>query len=330
MTAPIRSAFDDTTVLITGGTGSFGRAFTTWLLQTHQPHSIRILSRDEAKHDAMRRDFPDPRLRFLNGDVRDLRRMRRALDGTDIVIHAAAMKVVPACEDAPDEAVRTNVDGTLHVLDAAIENNVQRVVFLSTDKAPAANTTYGATKYLAEQMTIQANVWAANRRTRLACTRYGNVQGSTGSVVPRFRAQLAAGQPFTVTHPDMTRFWMQMSEAVALVAFAVENMRGGETFLPKLPAIRIGDLCEAICPGHPTVAIGIRGCEKMHEALCTTDEIRRVWDIGPHYVIEPPSRSWTDDTSPPEGVRVPEGWTYTSDGVERLTVAQLRALLWIW
>ena len=326
--APIRSAFDDATVLITGGTGSFGRAFTAWLLANHEPHSIRVLSRDEAKHDAMRRELSDPRLRHIIADVRNLDRMRHVLDGVDIVIHAAAMKVVPACEDAPDEAVTTNVLGTLHILDAAVENQVKRVVFLSTDKAPAPDTFYGITKLAAERLTTWFNVVGAKHGTRFASTRYGNVQGSAGSVVPRFKAQLAAGQPFTITHPDMTRFWMQMDHAVALVAFAVENMRGGEIFVPKLPAIRIGDLCEALCPGHPTVAIGIRDCEKMHEVLITPEEVRRCWDVAYCYTIEPTGRSWTDDTSPPAGKRMwDDYWRYTSDAVRRLTVAELRELV---
>lgn len=322
------SPFDGASVLITGGTGAFGRAFTRHLLEHHQPRRVCIFSRDEAKQAAMRATFPEAGpVRYFLGDVRDPIRLIRAAYGQDIVIHAAAMKRVEACEAEPVEAINTNVLGTIHVANAAIANQVPRVVFLSTDKAANPITLYGATKFTAEQTMVEFNNAAAGSPTRFACTRYGNVQASTGSVVPLFRGQRERGEPFTLTAKGMTRFWMRMAEAVRLVEYAAEHMRGGEVFIPKLRAIAIHQLCDALDPAHPVAEIGLRSREKLHEELITADEARDTYDAGEVYVVEPPHRSWETAPAPLGLPRLPAGFTYRSDTVPRIPTEELRQLL---
>lgn len=313
-------------MLITGGTGAFGRAFARHLLDHESPRRVCIFSRDEAKQAAMRQSFADERIRFFVGDVRDEARLLRACDGQDVVVHAAAMKRVETCEAEPLEAIKTNIRGTENVAGAAIATDVPRVVFLSTDKAASPLTLYGATKFTAEQLMIQANSYSAGRRTRFACTRYGNVHGSTGSVVPLFQAQHRAGQPFTVTARGMTRFWMLMAEAVHLVQYATAHMAGGEIFVPKLRAISVAQLCDAIGPGHPIQEVGLRSREKLHEELVAGEEARDTYDRGPVYVIQPPLRMWETPTAEP-GQPVPANFRYTSDTVPRIPTAELRAML---
>lgn len=321
------SVFTGASVLITGGTGAFGRAFARHLLDHHHPRRICLFSRDEAKQAALKANLPDTGpVRYFLGDVRDEGRLLRACAGQDIVIHAAAMKRVESCEAEPLEAVRTNVRGTENVAGAAIANDVPRVVFLSTDKAASPLTLYGATKFTAEQLMIQANAYSAGSLTRFACTRYGNVHGSTGSVVPLFRRQYAHGEPFTVTSLRMTRFWMRMTEAVRLVEYAAEHMRGGEVFIPKLRAISIAQLCDAIGPGHPVTEIGLRSREKLHEELVALEEARDTYDRGEVLLVQPPHRTW-EDASPEPGTRVPEDFRYTSDRVPRIPAEELRAML---
>lgn len=320
--------FDGASVLITGGTGAFGRAFARHLLAHHTPRRICLFSRDEAKQAALKATLPEVGpVRYFLGDVRDEGRLVRACDGQDIVIHAAAMKRVESCEAEPFEAVRTNITGTEHVAIAAIMAGVPRVVFLSTDKAASPLTLYGATKFTAEQLMTQANAYSAGSVTRFACTRYGNVHGSTGSVVPLFRDQHRRGEPFTVTALGMTRFWMSMAEAVALVEHAVTQMTGGEVFVPKLSAISIGQLCAAIAPAHPVVEIGLRSREKLHEELVALEEARDTWDRGSVYVVQPPHRTWETVPTPEPGVRVAADFRYTSDRVPRLSDGALAAML---
>lgn len=319
--APLTGA----SVLITGGTGAFGRAFAVHALAAGA-RRVAILSRDEAKQAAMQLALTDPRLRFLVGDVRDPHRLLDACRGVDLVVHAAAMKRVETCEADPWEATQTNVMGTMHLARACIERGVRRAVFLSTDKAAAPNTHYGCTKREAESLWLGSNVYAAGTGTRFACTRYGNVLGSTGSVVPLWRAQAARGEPLTLTDRRCTRFFMRMAEAVALVDHALGHMRGGETFVPKIGRAEILDLAEAVAPGHPTTTVGLRPGEKLHETLITEDEATRARDAGYCYLLEPATTPW-EATDRPVIPWVGEGFTYRSDVGLMLTVAQLREMI---
>jgi UDP-N-acetylglucosamine 4,6-dehydratase/5-epimerase len=307
-------------VLVTGGTGSFGRAFVRTALEMGAAR-VAVVSRDEAKQAAMRAEVPDPRLRFLIGDVRDPNRVMDALRGVEIVIHAAAMKRVETCEADPNEAIATNVDGTAHVARACIERGVERCVILSTDKAAAPNTLYGATKLTAERLWLASNVYAAGTATRFSATRYGNVIGSTGSVVPLWKKQRERGV-ITVTDPRMTRFWMTMDDAVHLVLRALREMRGGEVFVPKIRAASILALAAEVAAGCRHQVTGIRPGEKLHETLITEDEARTTHDLGDCYVIEPPTRTW-GDVLPPNAPRVPDGFSFRSDTAEAFPPRQL-------
>lgn len=318
-------------VLITGGTGAFGRAFTRYSLASGARRVI-ILSRGEAAQAMMEAEVADPRMRFFIGDVRDTDRMRDACKNVDVVIHAAALKRVEICERDPREAQATNVEGTQAVARACIANGIQRAVLLSTDKAAAPHTLYGVTKLAAERLWLQSNVYAAGTATRFTATRYGNVLGSTGSIIPIWQRQAAAGQLLTITDPHATRFWMRMSHAVALVADALHDMRGGEIFIPKLGASTLMALLAAAIPDfdaneHTTLVTGLRTGEKRHETLITDHEAATTHDAGKHYIIEPPGpRSWTD-LAPLDAPRVPTGFTYTSQNALHYSYSELRALL---
>ena len=321
--------FEGRTILLTGGTGSFGHHFTRTALSQWNPRTIRIFSRDELKQSEMQRSFDDDRLRFLIGDVRDHERLRRAVDGVDIVIHAAAMKQVPACEYNPFEAVQTNILGTQNVAEACIEAGIPRAVALSTDKAVSPANLYGATKLCAEKLFVQANVYAGPNDVRLSCVRYGNVVGSRGSVVPLFRNQAAAGE-LTVTDKRMTRFWITLDQAVQLVADCVATMAGGEVFIPKIPSTRVVDLAEAIAPGVSIRYTGIRPGEKLHEVLITSDEARHTFDKDWCYVVVPEHPFWGSRATS-DGAHVAEDFHYSSDSnTEWLDVDDLRTLLAKW
>jgi UDP-N-acetylglucosamine 4,6-dehydratase/5-epimerase len=316
------------TILLTGGTGSFGNAFVEHVTKRWPDAIIRVYSRDELKQSEMRAKFGDRQVRYLIGDVRDRARMSRAAQGVDIIVHAAAMKQVPACEYNPFEAVRTNVLGAQHVVDAAIDAKVSRVVALSTDKAVNPVNLYGATKLCAEKIFVQGNAYAAQSSTRIACVRYGNVIGSRGSVVPVFRQQLEESGRITITDDRMTRFWITLPQAVELVLFALEHMEGGEVFVPKIPSMRIVDLAAAMAPGVPHEMIGIRPGEKLHELLLTSDEARHALDCGDVYVVLPEHPWWNDQGSKLFGTPVPGEFVYGSDtNDEWLTVDELRSLL---
>ena len=299
------------TILLTGGTGSFGRAFLERATETFPDAVIRVYSRDELKQSEIRTRFGERQLRYLIGDVRDRSRMSRAAQGCDIVVHAAAMKQVPACEYNPFEAVRTNVLGAQHVVDASIDAGVERVVALSTDKAVNPVNVYGATKLCAEKIVVQGNAYAAQFRTRLSCVRYGNVVGSRGSVVPVFLEQRGSGE-LTITDERMTRFWITLPQAVDLVLHALEHMNGGEIFVPKIPSMRVVDLAQAIAPGVPRRVTGIRPGEKLHEVLVTSDEARHTLDTGAAYVITPEHPWWSKDWHS-DGKPVADGFVYSSD-----------------
>ncbi len=314
-------------VFVTGGVGSFGTAFVKRAL-ADGARRVVVFSRDELKQSQMRAAMSDPRLRFFLGDVRDPHRLAVAMRGVDLVVHAAAMKRIEQCEQHPDEAIRTNVLGTLNVAHAAIEANVDRACFLSTDKAPDAATLYGATKFCAERMWVQSNVHAAGRRTRLSATRYGNVIGSRGSVIHLWREQHANGEALTLTDRRCSRFWMTIEDAVDLVTLCLATMRGGEVIDPKAASSPIESL--AIAATHDFAMCretGLRPAERLHETLISVDESRNTWDCGTHYVIEPPERTW-GEVDPPDGVRVADGFTYRSDTNERqATVDDLRRLV---
>jgi UDP-N-acetylglucosamine 4,6-dehydratase (inverting) len=300
------------TILLTGGTGSFGHAFVDRILTQHPDTTLRVFSRDELKQSEMQALYAGhDQLRFFVGDVRNRSRLTRAMRGVDLVIHAAAMKQVPACEYNPFEAVQTNVLGAQHVVDAAIDTGVDQVVALSTDKAVNPVNLYGATKLCEEKIIIQGNAYAAGSDTRLSCVRYGNVVGSRGSVVPLFRKQLAQGR-LTITDERMTRFWITLPQAVDLVEYAIEHSVGGEIFIPKIPSMKVVDLAEAMAPGVPVEIIGIRPGEKLHEVLITDDESRHTIDAGDVYVVLPEHPWWTDHPKWVAGKPLADGFIYAS------------------
>ena len=313
-------------VLITGGTGSFGQAFARLLLRTEPVAAVRILSRDELKQSEMRRRLSDRRLEFMIGDVRDKDRLYRAFNGVHLVVHAAALKQVPACEYNPIEAVKTNILGAANVIDAAIDRGVDRVMALSTDKAANPVNLYGATKLCAEKLFVQANAYAGSTVTRFGCVRYGNVVASRGSLVPLLEEQRAAGR-ITLTDPRMTRFWVTLGSAVAFVKKSLEEIRGGEVFIPKMPSIKTVDLIEAIAPGCRVDVIGVRAGEKIHEVLVTIDESRHTADRGSSFVIEP-EHPWWVGGPPAVGITSGVEFLYSSDtNDEWLSVEQVRAAL---
>lgn len=305
--------WSDQTVLVTGGTGSFGKHFCHYLLDRLNPKAIRIYSRDELKQHEMRMEFnDDERLRFLIGDVRDGDRLRRAMEGVDMVVHAAALKQVPACEYNPFEAVKTNIHGAQNVIDASIDTGIKKVIALSTDKAVNPVNLYGATKLCSDKLFIQGNAYVGeHRHTRFACVRYGNVIGSRGSVIPVFLKQKSSGR-ITITDGRMTRFWITLDQAVELVLKGFRYMEGGEIFVPRIPSMRIMDLAQAIAPECEVDYIGIRDGEKLHEALTGEDEGRSTYRYKDFYVIMP-SHSWWHRKNYVDAVKMPEGFVYTSD-----------------
>ena len=304
--------FEGKTVLITGGTGSFGQKFTEVLLKEHNPQSVRIYTRGELKQVEMARKFNNDKLRFFIGDVRDRNRLYRAMNGVDIVIHAAALKHVPVCEYNPIEAVRTNTDGAVNVIDAAIDNGVEKVVALSTDKAVQPVNLYGASKLVAEKLFIQANSYSGTKKTKFGVVRYGNVIGSSGSVIPLFVKQKDSGE-LTITDDRMTRFWITLEEGAKLVIRAAEKMERGEIFIPKIPSTKITDLAEVIAPDAKIKNIGIRAGEKLHEVLITGEEARHALEFDNHYIIKPEFSFWTANENHKDGKATPQGFSYSSD-----------------
>jgi len=320
-------SIDGQTILVTGGTGSFGRKFTEIALTRYSPRRIIIFSRDELKQHDMRVQFPDPRLSFFIGDVRERDRLRRAFEASvNIVVHAAALKQVPACEYNPFEAVKTNVLGAQNVIEAAIDCGVHRVVALSTDKAVNPVNVYGASKLCAEKLFVQGNAYAGGRATRFACVRYGNVVGSRGSVIPVFLEQRKLGR-VTVTDRRMTRFWITLEQGVDLVARAAGLLQGGEIFVPRIPSMKIMDLVEAVAPGCEVAFTGIRPGEKLHEVLVSSDEARHTVMTKDMFVIAPEMPLW-GRTIPIEGDRLPDGFSFTSDTNDAwLSVEELRQMV---
>ena len=305
------SCFDGKTILVTGGTGSFGKMFTSLLLKEWNPDSVRIYSRGELLQWEMQQKIQDDRLRFFIGDVRDKDRLYRAMNDVDIVVHAAALKQVPAAEYNPMEAVKTNIDGASNIINASIDNGVEKVMALSTDKAVHPVNLYGATKMVAEKLFVQGNAYAGGRNTRFACTRYGNVVGSRGSIIPLFLEQRKQGR-VTITDERMTRFWLTLEQGARFVAQCIETMRGGEIFVPKIPSMRITDLAKIVAPDCEVEIIGIRPGEKLHEVLLTEDEARHSIDMEDYFVIEPELKFWNQNNGH-KGKSLPEGFRYSSE-----------------
>jgi UDP-N-acetylglucosamine 4,6-dehydratase len=299
-------------VLVTGGTGSFGTKFVELMLRDYRPQKLIVFSRDELKqHDMRASGLDHPSLRYFIGDVRDPQRLERALSGVTVAVHAAALKQVPACEYNPFEAIQTNIMGGRNVIDAAINQGVRRILALSTDKAVNPINIYGATKLCAEKVFVQANAYAGARDTRFSCARYGNVLGSRGSVIPVFMEQRKRGK-ITITDPRMTRFWITLEQGVQFVVRCIEQMHGGEVFVPKIPSMRMIDVAEAVAPGCEMECVGIRAGEKLHEVLLSEDEARTAIEMDDMYVVQP-AHSWWRRENWSAGKSLPEGFRYASD-----------------
>ena len=323
---------DDASVLVTGATGSFGRAFVRSLLRDHKPARVAVFSRDEMKQYEMQQepDFgSDRRLRFFIGDVRDVERLELAMRDVDIVVHAAALKQIPAAEYNPFECIHTNVLGAENVVRAALRTGVSRIIALSTDKAANPVNLYGASKLASDRIFIAANNLAGSADTCFSVVRYGNVIGSRGSIIPLFRRLAAEGaESIPITDPRMTRFWITVHQGADFVHSCLDTMKGGETFVPKIPSMKVVDVAEAIAPGVPHRVVGIRPGEKLHEIMITESDSRCTYELDDRYVIEPSFRFWHRgrEERDPAG-KVPEDFYYSSDtNTEWLTAEQLLAL----
>lgn len=310
------ASLDDSSVLITGGTGSFGRAFVRHMLANHSVKRLVVYSRDELKQFEMGNELNAPNLRYFIGDVRDVKRLERALHGIDIVIHAAALKQVVAAEYNPIECIMTNVMGAENVINASINAGVKKVLALSTDKAVNPINLYGASKLCSDKLFVAANHISGTSGCRFSVVRYGNVVGSRGSVIPVFRKQMEAGV-LQITNPEMTRFWLTVDQGVQFVIDSLERMHGGETFIPKIPSMRIVDLANAIAPGCRHEIIGIRPGEKLHEIMIPVDEARQTREFNSYYIIQPSFHMWEADKARlyggSEGSPVDKDFAYTSD-----------------
>ena len=322
---------NDKTLLITGGTGSFGKCFTKYVLTHYQPKKIIIYSRDEFKQWMMADEFKEyaEKLRFFIGDVRDVERLKRACEGVDYIIHAAALKQVPACEYNPNEAIKTNIHGAMNVIDAALDTGVRRVVALSTDKAVNPVNLYGGTKLVSDKLFVAANAYAGAKDINFSIVRYGNVAGSRGSVIPLFRKIIEEGEKeLPVTDVRMTRFWISLTQGVELVIKALSEAGGGETFISKIPSFKITDLAEAMLPGCKIRETGIRPGEKLHEIMVTTEDSATTYEYDKHFIVYP-QMTWNDRQQPDlSGKKVAEGFSYSSDNnKDWLSVEDIRALL---
>lgn len=324
--------FEGKSVLVTGGTGSFGQKFVETVLERDPPKRLIVFSRDEMKQFEMSRRFSPqvyPCLRYFIGDVRDRQRLDRALDDVNFVVHAAALKQVPSCEYNPLEAVKTNVLGAANLIDAAIDRGVEKVVALSTDKAANPINLYGATKLCADKLFTSANNYCGSRRTRFAVVRYGNVVGSRGSVVPLFLKMRSRGV-IPITDPRMTRFWITLPQGVDFVLKSFGWMRGGEIFVPKIPTMNIVDLARAVAPDCRVEAVGIRPGEKLHETMISEDDARHTLQYDDHFVIlpDPQAMLFARKTDQDTGTPCPDGFCYSSDtNPERLSIAELCEIL---
>lgn len=307
---------DEKTILVTGGTGSFGSAFINYVLKHYHPRKIIIYSRDEYKQFVMAEKLKDhkEKLRFFVGDVRDRERLHRAFDGVDYVVHAAALKQVPACEYNPMEAVKTNINGAMNIIDAALDCGVKRVVALSTDKAVNPVNLYGGTKLVSDKLFIAANAYAGAKDVCFSIVRYGNVAGSRGSVIPFFRNLIADGaKELPITDVRMTRFWISLEEGVLLVVKALTEAKGGETFISKIPSFKITDLAQAMLPGCKMKEVGIREGEKLHEVMVTTEDSPHTLEYERHFIVYPHMEWWNPEKISVGGKPVNPGFVYSSD-----------------
>ncbi|HIY59786.1 MAG TPA: UDP-N-acetylglucosamine 4,6-dehydratase (inverting) [Candidatus Eisenbergiella pullistercoris] len=322
---------DNKTILITGGTGSFGKSFTRYVLKHYHPKKIIIYSRDEYKQFVMQNELKEyaPVMRYFIGDVRDKDRLKRAFEGVDYVIHAAALKQVPACEYNPNEAIRTNINGAQNVIDAALDTNVKKVIALSTDKAVNPVNLYGGTKLVSDKLFVAANAYSGTKDISFAIVRYGNVAGSRGSIIPLFHNIIKnGGTELPITDMRMTRFWISLTEGVELVIKALREAKGGETFISKIPSFRVPDLAEAMLPGCRLKEIGIRPGEKLHEIMVTTEDSFNTYEYDKHYIVYP--QMVFNDRQVPDlsGKKVEEGFSYSSGtNSEWLSVEDLRERL---
>lgn len=317
---------ENKTILVTGGAGSFGQKFVEIILRDHNPKSVRVYDNRELASVQMERKFKDKRLRFFLGDVRDKDRLSRAFNGVDIVVHAAALKHVPLCEYNPIEAIRTNVDGSINVIDQCINHSVQKAILISTDKAAQPVNLYGATKMVAEKVFIQGNSYTGSGKTIFSVARYGNVVGSSGSIVPLFREQKETGE-VTITDAQMTRFWITLDQGVNFVVKSIGDMQGGEIFIPKIPSMKIMDLADVIAPEARKKIIGIRPGEKIHEVLLTFEESKNVKEFPDHFIIEPEFPFWSDQNHK-EGKPLSARFAYTSDtNTHWLTKEEIKHLI---
>jgi len=313
------------TILVTGGTGSFGKKFINKVLE-QDIKKVIVFSRDELKQYEMAQEFTDSRVRFFIGDVRDKDRLYRAFDGVDIVIHAAALKHVGACEYNPFEAIKTNIHGAQNIIEAAIDRGVEKVIALSTDKAASPLNLYGATKLASDKLFVAANSYVGDKKTMFSVVRYGNVVGSRGSVVPFFQKIKEEGK-LPITDERMTRFWITLEQGVQFVLDNLERMHGGEIFVPKIPSMKVTDLATAIAPECEIEVIGIRPGEKLHEAMITEDDARQTLEYNKYFVIQPEFPWWSEENKN-EGKPLVDGFKYTSDlNDDWLTVEQLRDLV---
>lgn len=326
--------FDNATLFITGGTGSFGRRFVRHLLANHKPRKVIVYSRDEQKHYDMQQEFDHPAMRYFIGDVRDLQRLTLGMRDVDFVVHAAAMKHVPIAEYNPMECVKTNIDGANNVIRAALDSGVKKVIALSTDKAANPINLYGATKLVSDKLFTSANNLAGNLPTRFAVVRYGNVVGSRGSVVPFFQKLIrekAAEIP--ITDPRMTRFWITLDQGVDFVVKSFQRMYGGETFIPKIPSMRMTDLASALAPKIPQKIVGIRPGEKLHEVMCPSESAHLTLEFADHYVIKPSilftqTPDFARNRLGERGQTVADGFEYSSDkNTQWLDANQLKELI---
>lgn len=314
---------NDSTILVTGGTGSFGRTFVRMTLERYKPRKLIVFSRDEMKQEDMQREFGDnPVLRFFLGDVRDKERLKRACQGVDYLVHAAALKIVPTAEYNPFECIKTNVLGAMNIIDCAIDTGIKRVVALSTDKACNPVNLYGATKLCSDKLFIAGGAYVGDATTRFSVVRYGNVMGSRGSVIPFFQKLAAARRDIPITHPDMTRFMISLDQGVELVYTALQESVGGEIFVKKIPSMRVVDIAEAIAPELPTRIIGMRPGEKLHEQMISVEDSPHTYEFSNYYKIVPswslPRRGNTlivecDSLKPDAPKMVGAGFSYSSD-----------------
>lgn len=319
------------TILITGGTGSFGKSFTRYVLKYYAPKKIIIYSRDEFKQWVMADEFKEyaEKLRFFIGDVRDLERLRRACEGVDYIIHAAALKQVPSCEYNPNEAIKTNIHGAMNVIDAALDCGVHKVVALSTDKAVNPVNLYGGTKLVSDKLFVAANAYAGNKDVCFSIVRYGNVAGSRGSIIPIFDKIIKeGGTELPITDTRMTRFWISLTEGIELVIKALAEAKGGETFISKIPSFKVTDLAEAMLPGCKLKEIGIRPGEKLHEIMVTTEDSATTYEYDKHFIVYP-QMTWNNRQQPDlSGTKVTDGFSYSSDNnTEWLSVEDIRERL---